>query len=103
LTIAEAAKFLGVSQRTVKRLLKRGLLDSEQVSSKEIRRLVLLDSLEAYRAYRGLSLVELTKRVLDLERKVAWLMNQSKAGTSDAASYDQVMESLRQNHPEIYG
>ena len=102
LSIAEAAKFLHVSRRTVSRLLQRGLLESEPVSSKEVRRLIPIDSIEAYQTCRGMSLVELTKRVLDLERKVAWLMAQGKHAKIDPESFDRLESTLRRNHPELF-
>lgn len=102
LSIAETARFLRVSRRTIHRLLQKGLLESVQVSNKGARRLIPIDSIEAYQAHRGMSLVDLTKRVLDLERKVAFLMTQGRDGHNDPKSYDRMMESLRKNHPDIY-
>lgn len=102
LTIEQAASFLGVSKRTVHRLLKRGVLDAQPVSIKEARRLVTLDSLEAYKMHKGLSVVELAKRVLELERKVAWLMAQGKNSRADEGTYEDLMSELRKHHPDMY-
>lgn len=101
LSIDDAANYLGVCRRTIQRLIARGVLDTVGIARRSVRKLVTIDSLEAYRMQKGTSSIELARRVLELERKVAFLMN--RAERPGTPTYDEVRSELKKRHPELYG
>jgi excisionase family DNA binding protein len=106
-TIQEACEYLQVSQPTVYRLIKRGVLTKVKLSRIRGAR-ITLSSLDEYKAGQKLSVDELAVRVLDLERKVEVLMQQlasqgrppsTKRPTMDLLGARRTLQRL---HPEVF-
>ena len=100
LTIQETADHLKVTTRTVYRLTSKGLV-TKRWKSGDRRAFVTLSSLARYQDLSGLSIQELTLRVIALEEKVDLVMRSLK-NQIDMVQLDGTLDALKRNHPELY-
>jgi excisionase family DNA binding protein len=109
LTLEEAVEFLQLSRATIYRLIHRGALERRKLP-KDRQTYVPLSSLETFKAAQGLSLEELSVRLVLVERKLEFLLHQGQQTRSSAAkpvrspsavNLDSVMRTINKHHPGI--